>query len=64
MCRPYLNADGLFILKYAAPGESYTGKVFAKVDPTNFKKLSKIPFHPDFALPPNWPGGQGTENRR
>lgn len=59
LVKTYLNADALWLMIYATPYESHTGRVFTPITPQNIDVLSKLPYHQDFETPPNWPGGKG-----
>jgi hypothetical protein len=58
-CKTYLNADGLWLMIYGTAYESHTSRIYALLSPANLGDLGKIPYHPDFASAPNWPGGIG-----
>lgn len=55
----YLNAEGLWLMMYVTGYESHTSRLFAPLTPATIDQLSRVPYHPDFPLPPYWPGGQG-----
>jgi len=56
--KTYLNADALWLMVYATPYESHTGRVFTPLSPDNVKAFSHLPYHSDFPTPSNWPGGK------
>lgn len=61
MVKPYLNADGLWLMVYVTARESHTTRIFTPMTSENLEILTQLPFHPDFPTPPNWPGGRGVE---
>lgn len=61
MVKPYLNADGLWLMAYVTARESHTTRIFTPLTSENLTILTRLPFHPDFPTPPNWPGGVGVE---
>ena len=61
LVKTYLNPDALWLMIYATPYESHTGRVFTPITPSNISALSYLPYHHDFPTPPNWPGGTREE---
>lgn len=61
LVKTYLNPDALWLMIYTTPYESHTGRVFTPITPSNLEAFSHLPYHYDFATPPNWPGGKGEE---
>ena len=59
LAKTYLNADGLWLMMYATTYESHTSRVFTPLTASNLEYLARVPYHPDFPTPPNWPGGRG-----
>jgi len=60
--KTYLNPEALWLQVYTTGLSSHTTRLFTPINPDNIEALSHIPYHPDFATPPNWPGGKGKFN--
>jgi len=54
--KTFLNPDALWLMVYATPYESNSARVFTPLNKSNLEAFSHLPFHPDFPVPPNWPG--------
>jgi len=59
LVKTYLNPDALWLMIYATPFESHTGRVFTPISLENLDAISHLPYHLDFPAPPSWPGGTG-----
>lgn len=57
--KTYLNAEGLWLMKYTTAYESHTCRLFTPITPDTIELLAQLPYHPDFAEPPYWPGKRG-----
>lgn len=62
LAKIHLNPWGLWLKIYASH-ESYTGAVFVQVNQATIDHFGGFPWHFDFPVPPNWPGGAGDRKK-
>lgn len=50
----YFNPDALWLMVYSTIHESHTVRSYTPLNPTNLEVFSRLPYHPNNLVPPNW----------